>query len=178
MGSDITAYLERRDRDGRWRTVHPISLIRTNRQSRAALDTMLALDDEHFPKVLTGSYARAFRLQPITLKLQYARQVLLQLDIGRNYHLFYHLAGIRGGGREDVKRISNARGIPDNASRITRNRLKSNELHSHSWVGMWELSQPSYYQRYLHDPDFGALFSYIHTYDSLGHLRMVFGFDN
>ena len=109
------------------------------------------------------------------------------LSIGRNYILFGKMAGVRGA---DIEPVAEPRGIPDDATFLTKHDcLKWGEDgHSHSWLSAAEAKTV---QEWLErgcprwgPPVFGYLFGhYIYSHldgENCGvkDSRLVFWFDN
>ncbi len=66
-------------------------------------------------------------------------------DVSRNYHLFARMAGVRSDG--EVKPIAPPRGIPDDATALTKfDRAHWGvDGHSHSWLGAEEITELTKY---------------------------------
>lgn len=120
--------------------------------------------------------------------------------VGRNYELFCLLAGVRGGD-DDPTPISQPRGIPDDASTMTRfaSDYDGADGHSHSWISAEEIARVDEHAKKAgwtsrHGPDgwwmanefgflFGSDWSDFATHpgerpDGIEDIRWVFWFDN
>jgi hypothetical protein len=101
--------------------------------------------------------------------------------VGRNYTLFGFMAGVRD---KSVEPVSEPKGLPNDASIITKMRFASwgDDAHSVSWLGKDEIDvlRTKLEKHYGEDFRYDLEHNIFHTYlfDNNIDVRIVFWFDN
>ena len=109
---------------------------------------------------------------------------LTEVNLSRNYSLFYKMAGVRGS-ELDIEPIDYPRGLPNDISRMTKIWVDywDGDGHSHSWLNYDEIDKVTQFlqEHYVYDDNTWELIELLGVLDIIPEfedLRIVFWFDN